>query len=275
MGTDRHADDPRPGNPSRSRDHFRWDDRHHQPHTDMGKWEKFWASRADAAQFLRLLGRNVAKLGPVVRLYRALLREEPPSHPVAAHAFGVAVSPTAATWGRYLERIRDLDARALLIRVPAWAPESVFDLHDELARLRAAGTRFTFTLLQNRDMVNDPARWHAFVREAAGRLADLDPTFQLGHAINRKKWGVWHPDEYVRLMEAAASAREDFPGTPLDRPPGDRLRVLLHHPLPGRRAARSTSTASRPCCTWTGAARPTTSSTGTSTCTGRSCCCAP
>lgn len=219
MGTDQHADDPRPGNPSRSRDHFRWDDRHHQPHTDMGKWEKFWASRADAAQFLRLLGRNVAQLGPVVRRYRALLRAEPPSHPVAEHEFGIAVSPAPATWGRYLERIRDLDARALLIRVPAWAPQSVFELHDEFARLRAAGTRFTFTLLQNRDMVNDPGRWQAFAREAAGRLGDLDPTFQLGHAINRKKWGVWHPNEYVRLMEAAASARDEFPAVRWIGPP--------------------------------------------------------
>ena len=219
MRTDHHADSPPPGNPSRSRDHFRWDDHHHQPHTDMGKWEKFWASRADAAQFLRLLGRNVARLGPVVRRYRALLREEPPPHPVGEHEFGIAVSPAPATWGRYLERISDLDARALLIRVPAWAPGSVFELHDEFARLRAAGTRFTFTLLQNRDMVNDPDRWQAFVREAADRLGDLDPVFQLGHAVNRKKWGVWHPNEYVRLMEAAVSARDEFPAVRWIGPP--------------------------------------------------------
>jgi hypothetical protein len=185
----------------------------------MGKWEKFWASRSDAAQFFRLLGRNVARLGPIVRRYRALLREEPKPHAVTEHEFGIAVSPTPATWGRYLERIRDLDARALLIRVPAWAPQDVFQLHDEFARLRAAGTRFTFTLLQNRDMVNDPAGWRAFVRETADCLGDLDPTFQLGHAINRKKWGIWQPNEYLRLMEAAVSAREEAPNVRWIGPP--------------------------------------------------------
>ena len=219
MGTDPHPESPRPGNPRRSRDHFRWDERHHQPHTDMGTWEKFFASRGDAGQFLRLLGRNLARLGPTLRRYRELARREPPPHAVADHEFGIAVSPSPATWGRYLDRIRDLDARALLIRVPAWAPEPVFALHDEFARLRAAGARFTFTLLQNRETVNDPARWGAFVRAAAACLGDLEPAFQLGHAVNRKKWGVWHPNEYLRLMAGAAAAREEFPGIAWIGPP--------------------------------------------------------
>jgi hypothetical protein len=185
----------------------------------MGKWEKFFASRSDAAQFLRLLGRNVARLAPVTRRYRALLHTPPVPQPVADDTFGVAVSPTPQTWSRYLERICELDAHALLIRLPSWEPEPVFALHDELARLREGGTRFTFTLLQNRELVNDPERWGAFVREAAARLGDLEPTFQLGHAINRKKWGIWHPDEYVRLMEAAAPTREAFPSCRWIGPP--------------------------------------------------------
>ena len=219
METDPNAAEPRPGNPSRSRDHFRWDERHHQPHTDMGKWEKFFASRADAGQFIRLLGRNLARLGPVVRRYRARLRAPAAPQPLADDAFGVAVSPTRESWPRYLDRIGDLGARALLVRVPAWAPESVFALHDEFARLRSGGVTFTFTLLQNREMVNDPRRWGSFVRDAAACLADLEPAFQLGHAINRKKWGIWHPNEYLRLMEHAAVVREEFPAVRWIGPP--------------------------------------------------------
>ena len=206
-------------NPTGSRDHFRWDERHHQPHTDMSKWEKFFASRSDATQFIRLLGRNLRLLGPAVRRYRALLREVPTPKPVAPDEFGIAISPTLATWGRYLERVHDLGVGAVLLRVPCWEPEPVFELHDAFARLRAEGVRFTFTLLQDRATVREPERWGAFVREAAGRLADLEPTFQLGHAINRKKWGIWHPDEYVRLMEEAAPAREAFPGCRWIGPP--------------------------------------------------------
>jgi hypothetical protein len=201
-----------PGNPNRSRDHFRWDERHHQPHTDMSKWQKFWASRTDAAQFVRLLARNVRQAGPVVRRYRTLLAQAPPLHPVAADEFGVAVSPTRATWGRYLEHVRDLGVGALLIRIPSWAPEPVFDLREELASLAGEGIRLTFTLAQDRSIVNDPRRWGAFARQVATLFAPLSPAFQVGHAINRKKWGIWHPDEYVRLLEATAPVREEFPG---------------------------------------------------------------
>jgi hypothetical protein len=219
MGNETNAEDGRPGNPNRSRDHFRWDDRHHQPHTDLSKWQKFWASRSDAAQFLRLLGRSVRQVRPVVRRYRALLVEPPGSHPVAADEFGIAISPTRATWDRYLERVRDLGAGALLVRIPSWAPEPVFELRDELESLRREGVSFTFTLLQDRSMVKEPWRWQGFVRQVAVRFSGLSPTFQIGHAVNRKKWGIWHPDEYVRLLEATAPLRKEFPGCRWIGPP--------------------------------------------------------
>jgi hypothetical protein len=219
MGRKTDTEDVRPGNPDRSRDHFRWDDRHHQPHTDLSTWEKFWASRSDAAQFLRLLGRNLHQLGPVVRCYRALLGAAPTPHLVADDEFGIAISPARATWDRYLERVRDLRVGALLIRIPSWDPDPVFELRGELARLHGDGVSLTFTLLQDRSVVKEPARWRAFVREAASRFAELSPTFQVGHAINRKKWGVWHPDEYVRLLEATAEARDEFPSCRWIGPP--------------------------------------------------------
>ncbi len=206
-------------NPSRSREHFRWDERHHQPHTDMSKWQKFWASRSDAAQFVRLLGRSARQVPPVLRAYRRLLKESPAPHSVADGAFGVAISPAPATWDRYLERILELGVASLLVRVPCWEPEPVFALRDEFARLRSQGVHFTFTLVQDRSMVREPERWGAFVRAAASCLAGLEPTFQLGHAINRKKWGVWHPEEYVRLMEEAAPVREAYPGCRWIGPP--------------------------------------------------------
>lgn len=219
MGNETNAEGRRPGNPNRSRDHFRWDDRHHQPHTDLSKWQKFWASRSDAAQFLSLLGRNVRQVRPVVRCYRALLAEAPESRPVADNEFGIAISPTRATWDRYLERVHDLGVGALLIRIPCWAPEPVFELRDELESLHRQGMDFTFTLLQDRSIVKEPGRWQEFVREAASRFAGLSPTFQIGHAVNRKKWGIWHPDEYVRLLEATAPVRDEFPGCRWIGPP--------------------------------------------------------
>jgi hypothetical protein len=219
MGKKTDIEPVRPGNPERSRDHFRWDDRHHQPHTDLSKWEKFWASRSDTAQFLRLLGRNVSQVRPVLRRYRALLAETPVPHRVTDGEFGIAISPTRATWDRYVERVRDLGVGSVLVRIPSWDPGPVFELRDELARMHGDGVSVTFTLLQDRSVVKDPPRWLEFVREAARRFAGLSPTFQVGHAINRKKWGVWHPNEYVRLLEATAEVREEYPGCRWIGPP--------------------------------------------------------
>ena len=220
MGNETDAEGRQPGNPNRSRDHFRWDDRHHQPHTDLSKWQKFWASRSDAAQFLRLLGRSVRQVRPVVRSYRGLLAEAPRSHPVGAHEFGIAISPDPRNLGPLP------GARARPRRRCASHPGSLL---GRLSRCSSCGTSskslhregmsFTFTLLQDRSMVKEPARWQGFVREAADRFAGLSPTFQIGHAVNRKKWGIWHPDEYVRLLEATAPVREEFPGCRWIGPP--------------------------------------------------------
>jgi hypothetical protein len=219
MGNETAAEGRHPGNPNRSRDHFRWDDRHHQPHTDLSKWQKFWASRSDAAQFIRLLGRNFRQVRPVVRRYRALLAEAPGARPMADNEFGIAISPTRATWDRYLDRVRDLGVGAVLIRIPSWAPEPVFELRDEFESLHRQGISFTFTLLQDRSVVKQPGHWQEFVRQAASRFAGLSPTFQIGHAVNRKKWGIWHPDEYIRLLEATAPVRDEFPGCRWIGPP--------------------------------------------------------
>ena len=219
MGNETTSKGRHQANPSHSRDHFRWDDRHHQPHSDLSKWQKFWASRSDVAQFLRLLGRNVRQVRPVVRCYRALLAEASAPHAVASDEFGVAISPTRPTWDRYLERVRDLGVGALLIRIPSWAPDPVFELRDQFERLHSEGVSFTFTLLQDRSVVKDPGRWQEFVRASAGHFARLSPTFQVGHAVNRKKWGIWHPDEYVRLLEATVEVRQEFPACRWIGPP--------------------------------------------------------
>ena len=71
MTNEPHPQSPRPGNPSRSRDHFRWDDRHHQPHTDMGKWEKFFASRSIPVDVIPVSG--AAEVAPRLGLAEAIV----------------------------------------------------------------------------------------------------------------------------------------------------------------------------------------------------------
>jgi len=158
----------------------------------MGKWEKFFRSRSDAAQFLRLLGRNCGPArASVTRRYRALLHTPPVPNRWRTDTFGRRGVADPPDLSRYLERICELDAHALLIRLPSWEPEPVFALHDELARLREGGTRFTFTSCRT---ANWSTTRSAGAHSCAGGRAprDLEPTFQLGHAINGRN-GDLHP----------------------------------------------------------------------------------
>lgn len=196
-----------PKNRMRTRDYFRWDERHHQPHSDMSQLEKLWVQRSDAGSLLALIGRNLRHAAPVVRGYRHLAAAPDVDRAASPAQLGIAVSPTAEDFDRTAERVRELGAGSVLVRIPHWQPEPVWALAQCFADLRATGVSLVFDLLQDRAAATDPARWGAFVAEAAERLGHLAPAFQIGHAVNRKKWGIWHPAEYHRMLEATAPVR--------------------------------------------------------------------
>ncbi len=205
----------RPGesgaSPSGERERFRWDDRHHQPHTDLSYLAKLWASRSDVAQFLGLVSCNARHLLPILASYRRILRRLPTPSAVSRQAFGVAVSPRPETWERTRRHLDKLGMRALLLRVPVWDPAPTLGLRQELLALAREGWAITVVLLQDRAAVCDPSRWRIFVNTVTSDLGEAAHAFQIGQAPNRKKWGVWRPDEYVRLLEGVQEARAAWP----------------------------------------------------------------
>ncbi len=76
-------------------------------------------------------------------------------------------------------------------------------LTSGIRALRARGVDVILALLQRRADVLDPGSWRAFLEEAFGRFAPLVSAFEIGHAWNRTKWGVWDHREYIRLAETA------------------------------------------------------------------------
>ena len=94
--------------------------------------------------------------------------------------------------------------RHALLRLHPW--QERHDAEAALAAgLRAQGIAVAFALPQSRELVRDPGRWRAAVEEIAARFTPYGHRFQVGQAINRSKWGVWRPREYLRLAAAAAA----------------------------------------------------------------------
>ena len=189
----------------------RWNPLTHQPYSGTSHFQRLWMSRGDMLDILHMIGRNLRHAWPAYRAYHEQRRREDPPQRIEAHQFGLGVTPTAANLDRLEESTEELGVRSLLIRVPSWNPAPVLALQPRLEALRRRGYRFLFGLVQDRRATIEPAAWGRFVADAAAAFDGLEPTFQLGQAVNRKKWGVWHPDEYLRMMEAVAHVRERFP----------------------------------------------------------------
>jgi hypothetical protein len=66
-------------------------------------------------------------------------------------------------------------------------------------------------IVQSRKSVMDPAGWNAFLEEVFAALHDRVRFVEIGHAINRVKWGVWTFAEAVRLYESVSSLRARYP----------------------------------------------------------------
>ncbi len=188
------------------RDRTVWDPLSDQPHQHARRLEKLWVRVVDAPAHLANLGVAAAGLGRARRRAREL-RTALYARPTRFSGLGISVRPWPADPEGLVGAIVALGVDHVLLRLNPWQP--AFDDEEALAaELARRGYDLVFTLPQNRDLVRDPGRWRAVVRELAERFLPYGSGFQIGQAINRSKWGVWRPAEYVGLFVAAAQELE-------------------------------------------------------------------
>jgi len=98
------------------------------------------------------------------------------------------------------------------------APEDVAFRADVAHRLHRAGHAVSIALVQDRRALRAPASWHAFVLGVLGRVAGVIESAEVGHAVNRVKWGVWGIDDLRALYAPLADVRQRFPRLALTGP---------------------------------------------------------
>ena len=192
------------------RDRIVWDALSDQPHHHASKWSRLAVRLADAPAHLVELGAVAAALPRIARRYRAL-RRELYATPVPFAGLGVALRPWARDPEALGRELEELGVRRALLRLHPW--QSDHDAEEALARdLAGRGYELSFALPQVRELVKDPARWRAAVRELGERFSHYGTHFQIGQAINRSKWGVWNLGEYRALAEIAEEELRRHPG---------------------------------------------------------------
>jgi hypothetical protein len=231
-----------------------WDERSGQPINVMRPEDR--RRFQPLSRHLRIAAAAVLDVPRLWTPYRELLSGAYGRSCPMGGRIGVAVEPRSETFARQAALLEKLGRVPVLVRVYCHAPaarrEATLRAVHELHR---RGHGVTVALVQDRRAVADPDRWRAFVRAVFDGTAGCVEGIEVGHAINRVKWGVWDFVEYRRLMEGVAEAARDYPGVPLMGPavidfeypfvlaalralPSERrFRALSHHLYVDRRGA--------------------------------------
>ena len=198
------------------RDRVVWDPLSDQPHQHAGRGGKLLVRLADAATHGRAVAVAAAAAPRVRRRYRELVAAAW-RQPVPFTGLGVALRPHPEDPPALLAAFDRLGLRHALLRLHPWQSDHAAE--EALARdLHARGVELVFALPQRRELVRDLPRWRLAVGELAARFAPYGRTFQVGHGINRSKWGVWSLREYQALARAAAEELAAVPDVQLVGP---------------------------------------------------------
>ncbi|MFZ2054184.1 MAG: hypothetical protein WAU81_08295 [Candidatus Aminicenantales bacterium] len=182
---------------------FAWNDFADQPHNVAPRKERLRYHFKHAGSYLGLAAANAALAVPVLRRYRQY-RKTMHRRPVEIGSpFAVSCSPAGERDDEVVESLTAAGIRQTLVRVPSWKRGELSRYEDFIRRLRGAGFDVVCALLQRRDDVLEPSSWEGFLADVFSGLSPLCSYFEVGHAWNRTKWGVWDHKEYITLARAA------------------------------------------------------------------------
>ena len=154
-----------------------------------------------APGYLCLLTSNARKALPVLCRYRKYKRTMFETSSFLHHPIGVAVSPSPPRNEEVLDNLERLRIKKTLVRIPSWHKERLEDYENFIQRIKQRGLDIVISLLQRREDVRHPEGWVQFLDEVFSRFKPFSSHFEIGHAWNRTKWGVWDYREYLRLAE--------------------------------------------------------------------------
>ncbi len=182
---------------------FAWNELADQPHNVAPKSERLRYHIRHAGSYVELAWSNLRRAAPILgnlARNRAGIYKRPAT---LSNAFGLAVSPVPGDDPGVLDFLAETGVRETLIRIPSWEKARLADYERFARRVHDRGFGLVLALLQRRDDVFDQAGWVRFLDEVFDRFGPLASHFEIGHAWNRTKWGLWSFREYLDLARPA------------------------------------------------------------------------
>lgn len=192
------------------RDMWIWDERSGQPINTLRSKDR--NSLYPRGQFLRIALAVARGIAGIRREYKALLKQCWLSRVSMKDRIGVAIEPNAENLELELALLNKLGSLPVIIRFYHHKGRKQWDLAaDVVGRLARRGRKITVAIVQDRQSAKDAELWEEFVRYVIEKTAGKVEHYELGHAINRVKWGIWDIREYLRMMDVAVKIKEENP----------------------------------------------------------------
>ncbi|MCX7010377.1 MAG: hypothetical protein NTY53_24580 [Kiritimatiellaeota bacterium] len=227
-----------------------WDDRSSQAISTLVSRDR--NRLRSAANAWHIAGAVADGALPVWQRYRELQKQLFSAPLNFAGRIGMAVEPRLDSFARETQWLADLGPIPVLVRFYQHASREQ-RWHTALAarQLAVAGHPLSIALVQDRRAVLEPARWRDFVSQTLDHVGDVAEWAEIGHAINRVKWGLWDLRDYLKLLAPVLELRVKFPTVRwmIDfeyhqlmavlklLPPDFRFDALSHHLYVDRRGA--------------------------------------
>lgn len=129
-----------------------------------------------------------------------------------------------ATWEMQLRWLSELEKSAeaklpVLLRVYHHKGAAHWgDVVKRAGELHARGNAVALALVQDRAAIRDAASWREMVSGVVEKTCTFADFYEVGHATNRGKWGVWDFSDYEKLLAPALEAKKKFPQIKLTGP---------------------------------------------------------
>ncbi len=206
--------------PLRGRDIWIWDDRSAQaiPAYAARDRRKLLPAANVAAALHGMARKGLA----IRRHYRTLLAESFQRPVPFDGAIGMTLDAEPATWARqlaYLDQLQGPRKLPLLLRLYHHQnPDAWHWTLDQALGLHRRGHSVALALVQDRRALRDPRGWRQMTTLAFDRAHTFADFFEIGHAVNRSKWGVWDFREYARLLDPIRSCLIQHPDARITGP---------------------------------------------------------
>ncbi len=189
---------------------FQWNPHSDQPHNIAPKKKRIKHYFKHADSYVDIFSANLNKAVPALSLYKRYKKKMYNDPVKIVKPFAISVSQQEEKNPEIADSLREIGVCQTLVRIPSWERDKLQSFEKFFDILQKKEIEFSVALIQQRDDILHPSHWEHFLEDVFSSFGRKCSFFEIGHAWNRSKWGVWDHKEYLKLARPAFSLAKDY-----------------------------------------------------------------